>query len=132
MSEKIKVTIDTIVNLTPDKVTLLDENDEVIGDLPPSGLVARAGAITVQVGEFFDNFPITETKYTSVHIVDGQGRLLPSIRELERDGVFVIVSKIVAEVATKQGLFKNRILLVGQTVREGSTILGCKSLSLFG
>ena len=103
-----------LVNLTPHPLTLLDEDNNIILKLESQGAIRLSSTIE-RVGEV-NNIPLTQTVF-------GKCELPPKI-----ENVFYIVSLPVAQYAKQLG--REDFLIPGEVVREGSQILGMKSLAV--
>ena len=104
-----------LINLTPHKVTFLDESNNVIREIEPSGILARVTANTVALG-MLEDIPVTSTEFGDVYG-------LP-----EEDDIHVyIVSSLVAQ-AMKD---RNDIFIPNESVRDDKgLIIGCRSLGV--
>ena len=102
-----------IINMTPHPIVILDDQDEEIITLLPSGNLIRLDAETKRTGRFGE-IPISETRFG-----DLQG--LPKMAI----GVWYIVSQVV-----KNALPDRLDLLVPAEVVRNETgqIVGCRSL----
>ncbi len=102
-----------IINLTPHKITLLDESNKVILELESSG-VARC-TVTRQKIKEINGIPVNRTVF-------GEVTGLPE----PKPKTFYIVSRTVAE-AVKD---RKDILIVDDTVRDNEgRIIGCKAFA---
>jgi hypothetical protein len=125
----------TLINATPHSITLVSrrgvEQDnrrqflaeaktvEILREIPPSGILARVSMVNLPAGEI-DGIAIESVIY-------GEIEGLPEPQE----GVFYIVSGLVANAATKIG--RVDCLAPGALVRDKSnpgTILGCLFLQV--
>lgn len=103
-----------IINKTPHKINFVTEDGEVEKTIEPDAIPARVGSTSVIVGEI-DGIKIEETQF-------GEVEGLPP----EKEGVYYIVSRIVANAASS----RTDLLVPGQQVRdEEGRIIGCRSLS---
>ena len=117
-----------IINATPHKITLvskqgveqdskrqfLAETVEVVKEIPPSGILPRVSMTNSPAGEI-DGIPVESVVY-------GEIEGLPEFQ----DGVYYIVSGLVAAAATKIG--RVDCLAPGALVRDKNNpavILGC-------
>lgn len=97
-----------VVNLTPHAINVVG-----VGEIPPSGLIARVTTKTVPTG-MIAGIPVVKTEF-------GEVTGLP-----EMNGIYFVVSSIVKSAANRENL-----LVPGELVRdEKGNITGCKSLSL--
>lgn len=101
------------VNLCPHAVTFVNEDNETIRVVEPSGTVARLSTITETIGEM-DGIPITQTLF---------GRIT-GLPEPEENTIY-IVSALVAE----QCPGRDDVFIPSESVRNSEgVIIGCKSL----
>lgn len=98
----------SFVNLTPHAVNIIDGPT-----FEPCGTVVRVTTTTENVGNI-EGIPLTKTVF-------GEVAGLPE----QRDGVFLIVSKLVAEALPE----RSDLLFPNQMVRDGQVIVGCRSLT---
>lgn len=104
-----------LVNLTPHKVTFLNQDNNIIKEIEPSGILARVTANTVTLG-MLDDIPVTSTEF-------GDPYGLPP----EDDSHAYIVSSLVAQ-AMKD---RNDIFIPNEAVRDDhGVIIGCRSLGV--
>lgn len=109
-----------LVNLTNHDVTVLDDNNDEIIDIPPSGDVARCKtdtkyktSITYQASKL----PLTKTRMNEVL----------NLPEPE-DGKIYIVSLIVAAVASD----RDDLVIPDELVKnDDGYVIGCRSLSFY-
>lgn len=104
-----------IMNLTPHDVMFVDDNENVIRTIRPSGIPARVSARTVIVGEI-DGIPVTKTEF-------GEIENLPDPEE----GTIYIVSLAVAKSCPD----RDDVFIPNESVRnEKGVIIGCKSFGI--
>lgn len=110
-----------LINLTPHDITLLDSNNVVKHIIPSSG-VARVDMIDSSDTSLmlFDGIDVVVKKPSKT-------RLNNTLPALGAD-VMYIVSRPVFDTANTDARGASDLLTVGDTVRDGSTILGCKNL----
>lgn len=102
-----------IINLTPHSIVIVDDANNIIRTINPSGTIARVSAKTVRSGEF-DGIPLTRTEFGEV--VD-----LPEPTE---DTVYVVSSLVASRVPERAD-----VLIPNESVRdEKGRIVGCRSL----
>ncbi len=107
----------TIRNLTPHAINLLNDNNEVIITIEPSGIIARA-AQTKELVEELCIYGMTIPVYESTF---GKVENLP---EPEEDTIFV-VSALTAQACKG----RNDIYITDNPVRDDQgRIIGCRSL----
>lgn len=105
--------MNTIVNLTPHKITFVGENGSVLKEIEPSGQLARVAVKTVKTG-FFDDLPITESVF-------GEVEGLPDPCE----NTVYIVSSLVAQRCRD----RSDVFIPNESVRDANgRIIGCLSL----
>jgi len=105
-----------IENLTPHTVRILDEDEEVIKEIEPSGQVARVEKKTLHVGDLNGEIPVTKSVF-------GQVENMP---EGDHETLFV-VSRVVANALPR----RHDLLVPSQLVRdENGQVKGAKSLEL--
>lgn len=101
-----------LINKTLHCINFIDDNGEVERTIEPDGIPARVMSTSVVVAEI-NGIKIEETQF-------GEIEGLP-----EEEGVYYIVSRIVATAASRKDL-----LVPGQQVRdEDGRVVGCRSLS---
>lgn len=104
-----------IINMTPHKVTILDENNLIITEIPPSGKTIRLTVKIQQIGEYA-GIPISKSVF-------GEPIGLPEFVP----GYNYIVSQLV------KAAFPERIdlLVPAEMQRDNSgNIIGCRSLGM--
>lgn len=102
-----------IINLTPHSIVIVDDDNNIVRTIEPSGTVARVSAKTVRTGEF-DGIPLSATEFGEV--VD-----LPGPTE---ETVFVVSSLVASRVPERAD-----VLIPNESVRdEKGRIVGCRSL----
>jgi len=77
-----------LINLTPHNVVIVDEQGNVILDIPPSGQVARVRVKQTPTGEVC-GIPVVQTTFEGVENLPGP-----------REGVIYVVSSMVAQVVS--------------------------------
>lgn len=108
-----------IINLTPHKINIVDEEGNVVKIFESSG-VARAAQNDVQIG-MLEGIPIIETKF-------GEPVDLPEYSQ----GTYYIVSALTAKAASLSGRNTQDLLLTGKTVRNSDgQIIGCQALAKY-
>ena len=108
-----------IINLTPHKINIVDEEGNVVKIFESSG-VARAAQNDVQIG-MLEGIPIIETKF-------GEPVDLPEYNQ----GTYYIVSALTAKAASLSGRNTRDLLLTGKTVRNSDgQIIGCQALAKY-
>jgi len=80
-----------LINLTQHVIRLVDDNDGIIEEIQPSGLVARVATAQEIVGSYMGR-PIARTKF-------GEIENLPAPEE----GKLFVTSSIVAQAAARKG-----------------------------
>lgn len=101
-----------IMNLTPHKVSFVNEGKEVLA-IEPSGLVARVSTETVVTG-CINGIPVTTTKFGDV----------VGLPEENEDTIY-LVSSLVAQRCKE----RHDVFIPNEPVRdENGVITGCKSL----
>ena len=110
-------TIQKLVNLTPHAITMMDDNENIICIIEPSGTLARVSVRTERTETLdFDGVKLATSK--SVY---GEVEGLPE----ETDGVAYVVSSLVAQRVPE----RNDVFIPNESVRdEKGRIIGCKSL----
>lgn len=108
-----------IINLTPHRINIVDEEGNVVKIFESSG-VARAAQNDVQIG-MLEGIPIIETKF-------GEPVDLPEYNQ----GTYYIVSALTAKAASLSGRSTRDLLLTGKTVRNSDgQIIGCQALAKY-
>ncbi|MBF1002949.1 MAG: hypothetical protein HXK93_01540 [Candidatus Nanogingivalaceae bacterium] len=108
-----------IINLTPHKINIVDEEGDVIKVFESAG-VARAAQNDVQIG-MLEGIPIIETTF-------GEPVDLPEYSQ----GTYYIVSALTAKAASLSGRNTRDLLLTGKTVRNSDgQIIGCQALAKY-
>lgn len=109
--------IQKLVNLTPHAITMMDDNENIIFIIEPSGNVARVSVRTERTETLtFNDMPLATSK--SVY---GKVEGLPEAE----DGVVYIVSSMVAQRVPE----REDVFIPNESVRdEIGRIIGCKSL----
>ena len=108
-----------IINLTPHRINIVDEEGNVVKIFESSG-VARAAQNDVQIG-MLEGIPIIETKF-------GEPVDLPEYNQ----GTYYIVSALTAKTASLSGRNTRDLLLTGKTVRNSDgQIIGCQALAKY-
>lgn len=108
-----------IINLTPHKINIVDEEGNVVKIFESSG-EARAAQKDVEIGTL-EGIPIIETYF-------GEPVGLPEYNQ----GTYYIVSAITAKAASLSGRNTRDLLLTGKTVRNGDgQIIGCQALAKY-
>ena len=108
-----------IINLTPHKINIVDEEGNVVKIFESSG-VARAAQNDVQIG-MLEGIPIIETTF-------GKPVDLPEYDQ----GTYYIVSALTAKAASLSGRNTQDLLLTGKTVRNSDgQIIGCQALAKY-
>lgn len=104
-----------IINLTPHVINIMDNDNNIIRTITPSGIVARVSTKPVLVGQV-DGLNIYRTEY-------GQLENLPDAEE----GLYYIVSALCKQRCKD----RDDVFIINDAVRdaEGNTI-GCRSLGL--
>ncbi len=106
-----------IVNLTPHKVKVVDDDNNVVATFPSSG-VARAYQHDVLASEI-DLIPVVKTEF-------GEVSGLPEPTE----GAVFIVSRITVEAARAQGRSTDDLLVTSGAVRDDQgRIVGCRAFA---
>lgn len=110
-----------IVNLTPHSINLyLGDVDQVLGEIPPSGIVARVTEEIEEVSsEYIDESLVPVKIYKKVY-----GNLvgLPA----PEAGTYYVTSILAAQAAKEMG--RNDILVTNDAVRDPfGAIIGCRS-----
>ena len=108
-----------IINLTPHKINIVDEEGNVVKIFESSG-EARAVQKDVEIGRL-EGIPIIETEF-------GKPVNLPEYNQ----GTYYIVSAITAKAAYLSGRNTQDLLLTAKTVRNGDgQIIGCQALAKY-
>ena len=108
-----------IINLTPHRINIVDEEGNIVKIFESSG-VARAAQNDVQIG-MLEGIPIIETKF-------GEPVDLPEYNQ----GTYYIVSALTAKAASLSGRNTRDLLLTGKTVRNNDgQIIGCQALAKY-
>lgn len=108
-----------IINLTPHKINIMDEEGNVIKVFKSEG-EARAAQKDVEIGRL-EGIPIVETEF-------GEPIGLPEYSQ----GTYYIVSAITAKAAYLSGRNTQDLLLTAKTVRNGDgQIIGCQALAKY-
>lgn len=103
----------TIINLTPHDIVVVDDNLNEVTRIASSGNIARCKATPVNAGDL-DGIPLTRTEY-------GEVEGLPEAQ----DGVYYIVSALVRTRLPE----RKDLLSPGRQVRDDAgRIVGCQSL----
>ena len=109
----------TIINLTPHKINIVDEEGNVIKVFESKG-VARAMQKDVEIG-ILEGIPIIETDF-------GDPIDLPEYDK----GTHYIVSALTAKAADLSGRNTRDLFLTGKTVRNSDgQIIGCQALAKY-
>ena len=109
----------TVINLTPHKINIVDEEGNVIKVFESKG-VARATQKDVEIGTL-EGIPIIETTF-------GEPVDLPEYSL----GTCYIVSALTAKAASLSGRSTRDLLLTGKTVRSSDgQIIGCQALAKY-
>lgn len=109
----------TIINLTPHRVNIVDEEGNVVKTFESAG-VARAAQKDVEIGTL-EGIPIIETTF-------GEPIDLPE----HSQGTYYIVSALTAKAASLSGRNTRDLLLTAKTVRNGDgQIIGCQALARY-
>ena len=117
--EEVKKMTNIIINLTPHKINIMDEEGNVIKVFESEG-VARAAQNDVQIG-MLEGIPIIETTF-------GKPVDLPEYDQ----GTYYIVSALTAKAASLSGRNTQDLLLTGKTVRNSDgQIIGCQALAKY-
>lgn len=104
----------TIMNCTPHTVNFVNDADEVIRSIEPSGILPRVSSSINLIGDI-DGIPDEETVY-------GEVTDLPE----KQDGVILIVSAMVASRLPD----RDDLRVPGRQVRnDRGQVIGCRSLS---
>ena len=105
------------MNLTPHKVKVVDDDNNVVATFPSSG-VARVYQHDVLVGEI-ESIPVVKTEFGEVS----------GLPEPTEDAVF-IVSRITVEAARAQGRSTDDLLVTSGAVRDDQgRIVGCRAFA---
>lgn len=108
-----------IINLTPHKINIVDNDGKLIKVFESEG-VARAAQKNVEIG-MLEGIPIIETKF-------GEPVDLPEYNQ----GTYYIVSALTAKAASLSGRNTRDLLLTGKTVRNSDgQIIGCQALAKY-
>ena len=108
-----------IVNLTPHRVNIVDEEGNVVKTFESAG-VARAAQKDVEIG-MLEGIQIIETEF-------GEPIDLPEYSQ----GTYYIVSALTAKAASLSGRNTRDLLLTAKTVRNGDgQITGCQALARY-
>ena len=108
-----------IINLTPHKINIVDEEGNVVKIFESSG-EARAAQKDVEIGTL-EGIPIIETTF-------GEPIDLPEYSY----GTYYIVSAITAKAAYLSGRNTQDLLLTAKTVRNSNgQIIGCQALAKY-
>ena len=117
--EEVKKMTNIIINLTPHKINIMDEEGNVIKVFESKGK-ARAAQKDVEIG-MLEDIPIIETTF-------GEPVDLPEYSQ----GTYYIVSALTAKAASLSGRSTRDLLLTGKTVRNSSgQIIGCQALAKY-
>lgn len=109
--------IQKLVNLTPHAITLMDDNENIIFVIEPSGNIARVSVRT----ERTETFEINNMEIATSKSVYGEVENLPEAEE----GVIYIVSSLVAQRVPE----RSDVFIPNESVRDDKgRIIGCKSL----
>lgn len=102
-----------IINLTPHAVNIVDNDGQLLYQIPASGHIARVSAKTVVVGEIF-GIPVTETVFGDVeNLPDPAG-----------DTIYIVSSLVAQRCKGRTDVF-----IPNESVRNSDgVIVGCKSL----
>ena len=103
-----------LVNMTPHPITILNEDGEVEKEIPSSGIVPRVQYQRTLVEEVEE---VKVWQQSQAEITD-----LPDFQE----GVFVIVSKMVAEAAKRHDL----IVPTDMVRNDDGVVLGCQGFTV--
>ena len=108
----------TIVNCTPHKITIVNEDGTILRQFEPSGIVPRVSVNKYPMGLLDDGvIPVPLYAQAYGNVVD-----LPE----EKEDTFLIVSGLVASAAKRGDL-----LVPGDQVRdEEGRVIGCKFLAM--
>ena len=111
-----------LVNLTPHEITILDENNNVVLRLPPSGTIARVTTRETQVATI-NGIPVYKTEY-------GEVEGLPD----PQPGTIYIVSLLVLQALKARGIDRNDVVApntspspMGAVRNEKGQIIGVRS-----
>ena len=108
-----------IINLTPHKINIVDEEGNVV-KIFESSSEARAAQKDVEIGTL-EGIPIVETEF-------GEPIGLPEYSQ----GTYYIVSAITAKAASLSGRNTRDLLLTSKTVRNSNgQIIGCQALAKY-
>lgn len=108
-----------IVNLTPHRINIVNEEGNVIKVFESEG-VARAAQKDVEIGTL-EGIPIVKTTF-------GEPVDLPEYSQ----GTYYIVSALTAKAASLSGRNTRDLLLTGKTVRDSDgQIIGCQALAKY-
>lgn len=109
----------TIINLTPHRVNIVDEEGNVVKTFESAG-VARAAQDDVEIGTL-EGIPIIETEF-------GEPVGLPEYNP----ETYYIVSALTAKAASLSDRNTRDLLLTAKTVRNGDgQIIGCQALARY-
>lgn len=109
--------ITKLVNLTPHAITMMDDNENILLVIEPSGNVARVSVRT----ERTETFEIDGIALATSKSVYGKVEGLPETE----DGVVYIVSSLVAQRVPE----REDVFIPNESVRDAKgRIIGCKSL----
>lgn len=108
-----------IINLTPHKINIMDNDGKLIKVFESKG-EARAAQKDVEIGTL-EGIPIIETEF-------GEPVGLPEYNP----ETYYIVSALTAKAASLSGRNTQDLLLTGKTVRNGDgQIIGCQALARY-
>lgn len=108
-----------ILNLTPHTVNLMDDADETLLTFVPSGTVARSA----QLDEPLPALAVEGIEIKLVRTVFGAPIDLPPAE----DGVYLIVSAVLASAAKASGRATSDLLIPAGPVRDSEgRIVGCR------
>ena len=113
--------IQKIVNLTPHIVTLFNEKNEVVAEVEPSGMVARAQQ---------EDIPLDELSYNGAQIPCvrsefGEVENLPEPQE----GTILIVSSLAAQAVASSSPRQDVFVTSAPVRDEANRIIGCRRLA---
>ena len=107
--------MESIVNLTPHTVTIVDQDGATVATIAPSDLVARVATRSEKVGETEGGIPLYATRY-------GQVVGLP---EPEPDTIYIVSGMLLAAVPHRMDVWQP-----GELLRdEAGRVVGCVGLS---
>ena len=109
--------MNTLINLTPHRISIIDPDTKEVAHVPPSGSVARVAMSRLRINDLAPGVAVFATSFGAL-----EG--LPPAEA----GVVYLVSLVVAQAAAKQG--RVDILSPGELVRgpDGQPV-GCLGLS---